>query len=177
MAFGHLADDGQAETGAGHPPRRRRPVETVEDTGQVGGRDPGSEVAHGELAQVQAHPHLAARRAELGRVIQEVPDRDRQAFGAPGDGTWLEIRREGGPRPVPARSRKGRGDNLVQAYLLELAGQRLAPGHGPAGGSGGVVPPGQLRDVGHQLAELGDLRHDPVVHLLAFGLGQVWLGG
>jgi len=64
VAFGHLADDGQAEPGAGNPTGRRRSVEAVEDMGQVGGGDARTVIAHGELAGPQAHLDPGAGRAE-----------------------------------------------------------------------------------------------------------------
>ena len=46
MRVGDLFDDCQAESGAGHSPRRGRAVETVEDERHVLVRDTGSTVAH-----------------------------------------------------------------------------------------------------------------------------------
>jgi len=84
VPLGHLADDGKPETGAGDAAGRRRAVEAVEDMGQIGGRDARAEIAHGELAGPQAHLDPGAGRAELSRVIQQVPDGDLQAVGAAG---------------------------------------------------------------------------------------------
>jgi hypothetical protein len=156
VALRHLADDGEPEPGARHGPGRGGPVEAVEDLGQVGGLDAGPAVAHGELAVPQPDLHPAARRAELGRVIQQVPDRDAQPVGLAADDTGLEIRGEGGPRPVPAGTVQAGGDHVVQRHVADLASLRL--------------PAGQLGDAGDQLAELGHLGDDPVQHLLAFGL-------
>jgi len=113
VALGHLADDGQPETGAGDAAGRRRPVETVEDQGQVGRGDARAVIAHGELAGPQAYLDLGAGRAELGRVVQQVAHRDLKAVGAAGHRPRLKLRREDGMGPVPAGSRQAGLDDLV----------------------------------------------------------------
>ena len=140
VAFRHLAHDREPETRAWHGPGRRRPVEAVEDMRQVGGRDTRSLVAHGELAAEQPYLHRGARRAELGRVVQQVTDRDLQPPGAAEDDARLQIGRERGLRPVPPGALQACRHHLIEPDVAERAGDRLAAG--------------QLGDVGHQLAEL-----------------------
>jgi hypothetical protein len=52
--------------------------------GQVGLGDARAVVAYGELAGPQAHLDPRAGRAELGRVVQQVPDGDAERY-------WLVI--------------------------------------------------------------------------------------
>jgi len=163
VAFGYLPDDGQPEAGAGHAAGRRGPVEAVEHVRQVAGGNPGSVVSYGQLAGPQAHLHRGARPAELGRVVQEVADGDLQPVGVAGYHARLEIRGEGGLRPVPAGAVQRGRDHLGEVHLTRRAVQRLSLG--------------QFGDVGNQLAELGDLGHDPLEHLLALFLRQAGLGG
>src|SRR5580658_10052579 len=113
---------------------------------QVGGRDTGPVVAHGQLAAGQAYLH--ARRAELGRVVQQVADGGLEPPGVAEDDTRLEIGREADLRPVPPGAFQAGGDHIVEPDVSELAGGGLAPG--------------QFGDVGDQLTELGDLGYDPV---------------
>jgi lysophospholipase L1-like esterase len=118
VALGYLADDGQPEAGAGDSAGLRRAVEAVEHVGQVGGRDPGSVIAHGELAGVQAHLDRGARRTEFRRVVQEVPDRGLQPLGAAADYARLKVRGEDGLRPVPAGAFQRGGDHLGEVHLV-----------------------------------------------------------
>jgi hypothetical protein len=163
VAVRHLADDGEPEAGAGHTPGQRRPVEAVEHVRQVIGRNAGSVVAHGQLPGRQRDLYRAGRRPELGRVVQQVPDRDLQPLGAANDLARLESGHKDGPRPVPAGGRQRRGDHLLEPDVLLRPGDRLAPG--------------ELGDVADQLAELRDLGHHPAEHLLALGFGQAGIGG
>jgi len=163
VTFGHLADDGQPEAGSGHTPGRTGPVEAVEHMRQVVRGDTGPVVGYREFAVPQADLHRAARRTELGRVVQQVPDRDLQPLGAADDDVRLKIGREAGPRPIPAAGGQGGGDHLVQVDILVRAGDGLAPG--------------ELGDAAHQLAELGDLGHHPVEHLLTLGRRQARIVG
>jgi hypothetical protein len=102
VTFRHLTDNGQPEAGAGHAPGGTGPVEAVEHVQQVLGRNAGPVVGHGEFAVPQADLHRAAGRTELGRVVQQVPDRDLQSGATADDAARLQIGREEGPRPVPA---------------------------------------------------------------------------
>jgi hypothetical protein len=163
VTFRHLADDGQPEAGAGHAAGGTGPVEAVEHVQQVLGRDTGPVVAHDEFAVPEADLHRAARRTELGRVVQQVPDRGLQPVGAADHAARLQIGREEGLRPIPAGDGQGSGDHLVEVDIPARAGDRLAPG--------------QLGDAAHQLAELGDLGHHPVEHLLALGRRQARIVG
>ena len=81
VAEGDLADDGEAEPRAGGRARRERTVEAVEDERQVVGVYAGAVVAHGELAAGQPYLDRALGRAELGGVVEQVPDRDAQPVG------------------------------------------------------------------------------------------------
>jgi hypothetical protein len=163
VAVRYLADDGEPEAGAGHGPGQRRAVEAVEHVRQVIGRNAGAVIAHGELAGHQRDLHHSARRPELGRVVQQVPDRDLEPLGAADDLARLEPGREDGPGPVPPGGRQRRGDHLFEPDIFVRAGDRLAPG--------------ELGDVADQLAELRDLSHHPVEHLLALGCGQAGIAG
>jgi hypothetical protein len=95
---------------------------------QVTGRNAAPVVAHGELAGLQRDLHRAARRAELGRVVQQVPDCDLQPLGAANDLARLELGHQDGLRPVPAGGRQRRGHHLLEPDVLLRAGDGLAPG-------------------------------------------------
>ena len=115
-----LGDDGQTEAGSGHGPGRRRPVETVEDVGQVVGGDAGSVVADLRVSNpapcgANHTSTVAARRAPLGGVVEHVEDGPLEQGGlAPDHARARCWRRSGatapaaGPARWPAR-RSGRG--------------------------------------------------------------------
>jgi len=67
-----LPDDRKTETGAGHRPRGRRPIEAVEDERDVFVGDAGTVVAHDDLTVPHDNLDLAAGRAPLGRVVEQV---------------------------------------------------------------------------------------------------------
>src|ERR1700722_11464141 len=76
VGLGHVAHDGEPEARAWHSPSRCGPVEAVEDMRPVSRRDARPSVTHGEFAGDQRYLHRLARRAELGRVVQQVTDGD-----------------------------------------------------------------------------------------------------
>jgi hypothetical protein len=82
---------------------------------------PRAVIAHGELAGPQAHLDPGARRAELGRVVQQVPHRDLEAVGAAGQRPGLEVGGEDGLGPVPPGPGQAGLDDLVQLHLAERA--------------------------------------------------------
>jgi hypothetical protein len=89
---------------------------------QVGGRDARPVVAHDQLARRQAYRHRSLRWTELGRVIQQVPDRDLQPPGVAADVARLEIGQEFRPRPIPPRGLQIGGDYLIEPDVLVPAG-------------------------------------------------------
>ncbi len=126
MRLGDLADDREPEPGAGHAPRGSGSVEAVEHVRQVLLVDPGTVVAHRHLAVANGDLDLAAGRAPLGRVVEQVRDRalDRRRDAV--DDRLPKVGREGDARPVPACALDGVRGEEVEPHLLRLRRLPLA---------------------------------------------------
>jgi protocatechuate 3,4-dioxygenase beta subunit len=75
VRLGGLADDGEPETGAGHPARARGPVEAVEDVWKVLVGQAGAVIADGDRPIGERYLHHSAGRAPLAGVVEQVRDR------------------------------------------------------------------------------------------------------
>jgi hypothetical protein len=116
-------------------------------------------VADGKLAARQPHLDRSFRRAELGRVVQQVLERHAQPVSVTLDDAPREECAELRLRPVAPRRVQGFGGDRVELDGGHVSGWRLAPG--------------QVGDAGHQPAELRDLVGDPGEYLLALHPWQV----
>src|SRR5205807_357749 len=103
VRFRDLPDDREPQPGSGHAPSGAGPVEPVEDVRQVLLVDPGAVVAHRHLAAADRDLDLAARRAPLGRVVEQVRDRALDRRGDAVDDRLLEVGRERDAGPVATR--------------------------------------------------------------------------
>src|SRR4029453_13303047 len=75
VSFGNLAYDGETESRAGQAGRGGRAVETGKHERRVLLRDAGAAVAHGDFAVAHDDVDLAARRAPLRGVVEQVRNR------------------------------------------------------------------------------------------------------
>src|SRR3989442_10006206 len=91
VRFRDLADDREPEPGPGQPARGKRPVEAVEDEGQVLVVDPRPVIADRHLTVSHADLDLAARRTPLGSVVEQVADSPVEAGRHALDETGVEI--------------------------------------------------------------------------------------
>ena len=129
----------------GRPRAAGRAVEAVEHIGEVGVRDAGAVVAHAHLAVAHADLDLAARRAPLGGVVEQVRDRAVEAARHSLDEARLELGEEHLVGGMAAGALDRVRDERVEAHVLD-AGL-------------GLVAARQVDEVGDehgQLVELGD---------------------
>ena len=113
-------DDREAEAGARLAASRAGAVEAVEDEGQVLFVDSGAVVAHGDLAVADADLDLAARRAPLRGVVEQVRDGALDRRGAPVDERLLEVRRECDAGPVATGTLDRVCGDQVEPHVLGL---------------------------------------------------------
>ena len=121
VGLGHLPDDGEPEPGAGLPARRGRAVEAVEDVRQVVLVDARPVVADGHLAVADADLDLAAGRAPLGRVVEQVADGALDRSGHAADDGLLEVGHERDAAAVAAHAVDRLAGHEVEADVLGLA--------------------------------------------------------
>jgi hypothetical protein len=142
-----LAHDRESEAGAGPAARIFGAVEALEDVRQIGGREAGAVVAHGEDPVVQGEVDGAAGRAPIDRVVEQVRDGAVDPVRLAADDGGLEV---GVDPDVDACAPLGPLhedlDNAVDPDIVEHP-SRLAP-------------PGQLDDVADQGGQLVELVED-----------------
>src|SRR3954469_3796433 len=122
----HLFHDRQAQPGAGQLPRRRGAVEAVENVREVVLVDARAVIAHDHLAVAHLDLDLAAGRAPLRRVVEQVRDcaRDRVRDAVELAGT--KIGHELDLRKVTAVALDDLFHKEVEPHVLGLLGLRLA---------------------------------------------------
>ena len=103
MGFRDLLHDREPEPRPRKPARIRSAVEAVEDVREILFRDSRPVVSDRDLFAADSDLDLAARRAPLRRVVEEVRDRALDRRGGAVDHRLLEVGRVGDIRAVPPR--------------------------------------------------------------------------
>jgi hypothetical protein len=121
-----LPHDCEPESRAGLSACARGAVEAVEDEREIRLGDSRAVVADGHLAVLHADLDLSARRAPLGRVVEQVRHRPLDRAGRTVDGRLVEVALDRHARPVALCALDRVGGHEIQTDVLGLVGVAIA---------------------------------------------------
>ena len=120
VRLGDLANDGEAEPGAGHSASRTSAIEAIEDEREILVGDARAVVANDELPVAHGDLDFGAGWAPLRCVVEQVSDRTLERRRDSLDRDRLEVDRIDDFGPIPTRALDFVRDEQVEAHFLRL---------------------------------------------------------